>query len=126
MQEHIAFLLKPSIPESWEREIRSAYTDPWGDSPEVGDDGKGGKVRQDSPEHGKVLQLEGVSDSVAGGTARCRKSPEQSSAKNEMEESPNRASQPEFDHDGLGSEEDGESSRSDDTRHSSDSEDEYR
>jgi len=124
VQEHIAFLLKPSIPESWEREIRSAYTDPWGDSPEIKDDGKDGEIRQDSPEDGKELQ--GSPDSVADGTARWRKSPEGSPATNVLEESPNRASQSEDDHEALVSEEDDESSRSDDTRHSSDSEDEFR
>ena len=109
MQEHIALLLKPSIPESWEREIRSAYTDPWGDSPEIKDDDKDGK------------ELQGAPDSFAGSNVRWRKSPEGS-----LEESSNHASQSEDDHDVLGSEEDDESSRSDDTRHSSDSEGEYR
>ena len=114
MQEHIAFLLKPSIPESWEREVRSAYTDPWGDSRPLEGEGKDREVSQDSPEGGKR---------VAGGIDKERRSPKQTV---NIEGNLNHPAQLEVEHDGWVSEEDDESSRSDDTRHSSDSEDEYR
>ena len=31
VQEHVAHLLIPRIPETWESEVRSSYTMPWGD-----------------------------------------------------------------------------------------------
>ena len=117
MQEHIAFLLKPSIPESWDREIRSAYTDPWGDSPPLEGKGKDREASQDLPEGNKRIE------SVASGIDKERRSPKQTV---NMEGNPNHPAQVEVEHDGWVSEEDDESSRSDDTRHSSDSEDEYR
>jgi len=102
VQEHIAHLLRPSIPESWEREIRSAYTDPWSrsESPQLEGDGEDDESSRDSPE-----KLGGVVIGVEGDK------PTESLA-NSLE----------VKHDGWTSEED---ARSDDTRHSSDSEDEY-
>ena len=32
VQEHVAHMLTPRIPETWESEVRSTYSRPWGDS----------------------------------------------------------------------------------------------
>ena len=107
MQEHVAHLLNPSVPESWDTEIRSAYTDPWGDSPQVEkSDGKA----QNSPEDGKELRKD-----VAGEINKEQKggSSNQSSAMvEEMSEEEDLT--------------DDESSRSEDTERASSSENEYR
>lgn len=103
MQEHVAHLLNPSIPESWDREIRSAYTDPWGDSPQAG---KGDGRAQNLPEDGKELRKV-----IAGDINKEQKG---SSSK----ESPEMVEEEALTDD--------DSSRSEDTERSSSPENEYR
>lgn len=115
MQEHITHLLKQSVPESWEREIQSAYTNPWGDSAQLEDSGEFDEEEQISPEDGKVSQenarggIREKSGSLNQGSLKCRSTLQQDDNTSEEENLTN-----------------DESSRSEDTEHPSSSEGEYR
>jgi hypothetical protein len=124
VQEHIAHLLNQSVPENWEREIRLAYTDPWGDTPRLEANGKDGEVKQNALKDGQGMQKK--EDAVADGTDNEKRTGTLNESSADMKGSLNTRSHREMELEHEDEKSETESMRSEDTEHSSSSEGEYR